>query len=97
MEPEQSTPPVEMYKIIDDFVKDIIITFPEYTQLIHKWWTGSEEKDTLMVFKFCSKIFPERFFDTLYKNTDIFSDTSDVNTEFLPGIVLVTRNPLTPK
>ena len=84
---EQITPPDELHKIIDDFVKDLITTFPEYMPLINKWWTGSKEKDTLIIFKFCSKIFPERFFDILYKNTDIFSDESNINTEFLPGIV----------
>jgi hypothetical protein len=30
---------------------------------------------------------PERFFDILYKNVDIFKDESEINTEFLPGIV----------
>ena len=31
-------------------------------------------------------VFPERFFDILYQNVDIFKTESTVNTEFLPGI-----------
>jgi hypothetical protein len=32
-------------------------------------------------------VLPERFFDILYKNADIFKDDSEINTEFLPGVV----------
>jgi hypothetical protein len=38
------------------------------------------------VFKHCLRVFPERFFDILYQNNEIFSDNSEINTEFLPGI-----------
>ena len=31
-------------------------------------------------------IFPERFFDILYQNTDIFNNDSETNVTFLPGI-----------
>ena len=30
--------PEDFYKIIDDFVNDMITTFPEYEALIRKWW-----------------------------------------------------------
>lgn len=39
-----------------------------------------------MLFNRCVTIFPERFFDILYQNEDIFKTDSTVNTEFLPGI-----------
>jgi hypothetical protein len=39
-----------------------------------------------VVFKHCLRVFPERFFDILYQNNDIFSNESEINTEFLPGI-----------
>jgi len=89
---EELTPPDEFYKIIDDFVGDILITFPEYAGIVGKWWNKNneninKEKDTLFVFRHCIKVFPERFFDILYKNVDIFSEESDTNTEFLPAIV----------
>jgi len=91
---ENLTPPEEFYKIINDFTSDILITFPEYSGLIARWWNRtsdnieeSKKKETLFVFRHCIKIFPERFFDILYKNVDIFKTESEVSTEFLPGIV----------
>ena len=44
------------------------------------------QKKILFVFNHCIAVFPERFFDILYQNTEIFEKDSDVNTEFLPGI-----------
>lgn len=90
------SPPAEFRKIIDDFTSDLVGTFPEYAPMITKWWTAetgvSEErraKETLLVFRHCMRVFPERFFDILYKNEELFaeSSTSEANTEFLPGIV----------
>ena len=91
---EELNPPEEFYKIVNDFIADIIITFPEYTGLISRWWTQKpditedrKKNETLFVFRHCVKTIPERFFDILYKNTDIIATESEVNTEFLPGIV----------
>ena len=36
-------------------------------------------------FDYCAKVYPERFFDLLYQNEDIFTN-DDVNTHFLPNI-----------
>jgi hypothetical protein len=38
------------------------------------------------VWLYCSNVYPERFFDILYQNKDIFKEESDINCEFLPGI-----------
>ncbi len=76
----------EFSKIINDFTSDILITFPEYLGIISKWWSKTEKK-TEFVFNHCVKVFPERFFDILYKSQDIFLLESTANTEFLPGIV----------
>lgn len=88
---EELNPPDEFYKIINDFIADILTTFPEYIGLISKWWNRpsneEKEKEVLFVFRHCIKVFPERFFDILYKNPEIFSEESEVSTEFLPGIV----------
>jgi hypothetical protein len=91
------TPPEEFYKIINDFIGDILITFPEYSGLISRWWNRpsdtpsmeeeSKKKETLFIFRHCVKAFPERFFDILYKNVEIFKEESEINTVFLPGIV----------
>ena len=37
------------------------------------------------VFDYCCSVYPERFFDILYQNAEIFTD-DDVNTKFLPGM-----------
>jgi hypothetical protein len=78
----------EFTKIISDFVKDILITFPEYRNIISKWWSLEEgaTNDSDYVFKHCVKAFKDHFFNILNKNTEIFVDES-LNTEFLPGIV----------
>jgi len=97
--------PEEFTKVINDFVKDLRITFPEYETFINKWWKGIEqfnyidddeermrvfEKSQInsvnILFDFCKKKFPPRFFDVLYQNEDIFKEDSTVDTEFLPNI-----------
>jgi len=84
--------PAEFKKITKDFIGDIVITFPEYQALINKWWktdsdTGDINNDSIQfMFKHCLSVYPERFFDILYKNNEIFAENSMVNTEFLPGI-----------
>jgi len=91
---EGLTIPDEFYRVMQDFIKDIQNTFPEYSGIIGKWWKESAnhdndraEKQKLFLFKHCIRIYPERFFDILYKNNDIFLESSDASTEFLPGIV----------
>jgi len=83
--------PEEFNKIIHDFVSDIKNTFPEYENIINKWWVNEdnrekEEEIVTNLFKHCLSVFPERFFDIIYKNNDIFAKESTINTEFLPGI-----------
>lgn len=93
---EELVPPEEFYKIINDFIADILTTFPEYSGIISRWWNRPsgelecqemKQKETLFVFRHCIKVFPERFFDILYKNENLFLPESEISTEFLPGIV----------
>jgi hypothetical protein len=95
MSAEKKEPvPEEFQKIIKDFINDILITFPEYEHIILKWWAkdfsslSEEDQNAKMHFLFqhCLKVYPERFFDILYQSGDMFSDSSSINTEFLPGI-----------
>uniref|UniRef100_A0A6C0H6N6 Uncharacterized protein n=1 Tax=viral metagenome TaxID=1070528 RepID=A0A6C0H6N6_9ZZZZ len=72
----------EFNKIIADFSNDLLITFPEYKPIIDKY-VGKEDK----IFKHCLKFFSNSYLNILYENSDIFNENSDVNTEFLPGIV----------
>jgi hypothetical protein len=88
---EDITVPEEFYKIVNDFVIDILTTFPEYAGIVSRWWNPTKpenkEAECLAIFRHCVKVFPERFFDILYKNKEIFKEESVENTEFLPGIV----------
>ena len=78
----------EFSKIIADFVNDILITFPEYRNIISKWWNLElgAENDSTPVFNHCVRVFKDHFFNILNKNVEIMTDDS-FNTEFLPGIV----------
>jgi hypothetical protein len=46
----------------------------------------SQEKCTKILFDFCQKKLPPRFFDILYQNEEIFKEDSEYDTEFLPNI-----------
>jgi len=48
---------------------------------------NAEVKSTVFLFTFCKKKFPERFFDILYQNEEIFKEESSIDTEFLPHIL----------
>jgi hypothetical protein len=80
----------EFKKVIKEFVNDIINTFPEYKGLIYKWYTEENneitDESSTYIFNYCVTVYPERFFEILYQNNDLFSSESKLNTEFLPGI-----------
>jgi len=46
----------------------------------------SEKTSTSIVFSFCQKKYPVKFFEILYQNEEIFKEDSTVDTEFLPHI-----------
>ena len=80
--------PEEFSKVIKDFLADLRTTFPEYEKFIDKLWkpTDDEESCKKVLFEYCQKKFPPRFFDILYQNEDMFKEGSDMDTEFLPKI-----------
>ena len=45
-----------------------------------------EAASTKLLFTFCKKKYPPRFFDILYQNEDLFKEDSEIDTEFLPHI-----------
>lgn len=47
---------------------------------------NAEKKSIDFVFSFCKKKIPEKFFDILYQNEDMFKEDSVADTEFLPHI-----------
>jgi len=78
----------EFKKIILDLCKDLIHTFPEIKDEQHEDITrilNNDEDGFTNVYNYCKGVFPERFFDILYQNADMFSDET-INTAFLPGI-----------
>lgn len=80
---EQSIPPKNFNTIIVDFVKDLTVVFPEYANLWSKWHVEESAAD---LHAYCLGMYPERFFDILYSNVDIFSPNSKINVHFLPGV-----------
>jgi GTP cyclohydrolase I len=90
--------PEEFKKIIFEFVADISNTFPEYKSTLTLFLdsnginiVNAEESETQKVvnilYEYCSKVYPERFFDILYKNEKLFNKKEyNVNTHFLPNI-----------
>ena len=51
-----------------------------------KAYERSEKSSSKLLFDFCKKKLPPRFFDILYQNDDIFKEDSEVDTEFFPKI-----------
>ena len=51
-----------------------------------KAYEKSEKKSIKLLFDFCKKKLPPRFFDILYQNEDMFKEESDLDTEFFPNI-----------
>jgi len=82
--------PDEFVKVIYDLINDILYTFPEFKDKLHiDLYNIKESKDENSikhVYEHIKTVFPERFFDILYKNEEMFGSSSEINTEFLPGI-----------
>ena len=81
--------PAEFVKVIYDLTNDILFTFPEFKDKLHiDLYNIKESRDETSiknVYNHIKTVFPERFFDILYKNEDMYSN-EEINTEFLPGI-----------
>jgi hypothetical protein len=74
--------PEKFSSVIDDFLADLSTTFPEYLDS----WNTLKSKEQTEIYQYCLTIYPERFFDILYQNDDIFKIDSITNTFFLPGV-----------
>jgi hypothetical protein len=51
-----------------------------------KAYEKSEKKSVKVLFDFCKKKLPPRFFDILYQNEEMFKEDSELDTEFFPKI-----------
>ena len=79
--------PENFKSIIYDFTNDLSVTFPEYSYLWQKWTLLDVSEDEIKeLFEYVLKVYPERFFDILYQNEDIFKPDNDTNTMFLPNV-----------
>lgn len=65
---------------INDFIKELESTFPEFNSTFEKIKALSDDE----LFNHCTAIYPERFFDILYENEDIFEKNNETGTLFLP-------------
>jgi len=77
--------PDNFASVMRDFTSDLKTTYPEYA---HIWWIyGDKTTDEGWsdLYTYCLKVYPERFFDILYQNEDIFKEEGK-NTFFLPRI-----------
>tara|TARA_B100000035_G_scaffold315065_1_gene333725 strand:+ start:79 stop:1401 length:1323 start_codon:yes stop_codon:yes gene_type:complete len=73
--------------LVVDFTKDLTNTFPEYNYLWKKYYDDDATEDTYTIlFDYCKKVYPERFFDILYQNNDIFEENNETNVYFLPNV-----------
>ena len=83
--------PEEFVKVVYDLINDILFTFPEFKERLHTDLHNiketRDEKSIRSVYEHIKTVFPERFFDILYKNEDMFTK-EDVNTEFYRGSTL---------
>jgi hypothetical protein len=79
--------PENFRSVISDFAKDLSTTFPEYAFLWSKWSDSETEKEEYdRLFQYTLVLYPERFFDILYQNADIFKPDSEINVQFLPNV-----------
>jgi len=84
---ERQQIPDNFNTVILDFTKDLSITYPEYSFLWSKWMVDNiDENSSKELFEYCLTVYPERFFDILYQNADIFNSDSEINTTFLPNV-----------
>lgn len=68
----------EFKNVIKDFLADILLTYPEYEDIINK----EEYKDYEHLYAYCKELYPKHFFQILYKKDELFEE--DIN--LLPEI-----------
>jgi hypothetical protein len=77
--------PKNFKTVIIDLVNDLTVVYPEYT-FMWSTWLSADDAEYEKLFKHCLAVFPERFFDIMYTNADIFKSDSTLNVMFLPNV-----------
>ena len=85
MTEDNNAPQQQLDKLFHDFICDLNTTFPEYKSQFKSLYNDDVINMELLI-SHCQNIYPERFFDILYKNEDIFKEDAEINTNFLPNI-----------
>lgn len=78
----------QLDKLFCDFINDLKTTYPEYDEKFQSLYEN-DKVNMELILNHCQNVYPERFFDILYKNEDIFKEDNEetkVNTHFLPNI-----------
>lgn len=78
----------EFEKLMNDFIVDLKTSFNEYENVINSYYENGELKYNFL-FEHVMKEFPEKFFDILYENEELFEKTEENKKELLPGIDFV--------
>jgi hypothetical protein len=82
-----SVAPDNFRSVIGDFVNDLSTTFPEFSDKWSKWsLSATSNAEFQELFEYTTKVYPERFFDILYQNEDVFKPDSETNVAFLPDV-----------
>lgn len=90
LETDEGYPKQEFGKILRDFLKDILLTFPELkdsldenlSAIVHS--SQDDNERICFVQRQLEAVYPEKFFDILYQNTSLFEQ--DTELYLLPGI-----------
>jgi hypothetical protein len=80
-------------KVLQDLVRDLLLTFPELNKAIDPRlrviYEGEEsvraDKAVESLTEYFNTVYPERFFDILYQNEEMFTN-EEANLKFLPNI-----------
>ena len=65
--------------VIGDFARDLLLVFPEKRALLERW-TTADTTSLGKLYRYCRKVYPERFLDILNQNADCPAAT------FFPGL-----------
>uniref|UniRef100_A0A6C0JMJ7 Uncharacterized protein n=1 Tax=viral metagenome TaxID=1070528 RepID=A0A6C0JMJ7_9ZZZZ len=83
----ETTLPPNFRSMLIDFTNDLTTTYPEFSYLWSKWADPEiTDIELKVLFDYCLKIYPQRFFDILYQNDAIFSPDDETDTYFLPNV-----------
>lgn len=83
----ETTLPPNFRSMMIDFTNDLTTTYPEFSYLWSKWADPEiTDIELKVLFDYCLRVYPQRFFDILYQNDTIFGVDDETDTYFLPNV-----------